>query len=260
MRVLIFETSELAVDRVVRAVVEQIERKPASILGLATGGTMEPVYDGLSAAYRSGSVSLAGVTSFNLDEYVGLSPEHSCSFAAFMREKLFDRTDMRSNRANLPVGNAVDPDAEAARYDALISELGPIDLQLLGIGANGHIGFNEPTSSLRSRTRVKTLTRATLEANKRFFADGETPPKYAITVGIQNILEAKSILLLATGSAKAKAVATMIEGPLGSYCPATALQMHADTTIVLDREAAAELTLTDYYSQVHPDGQDAPYG
>ncbi len=260
MRVLIFQTAEAAVARVVRQISDQLLRKPASVLGLATGGTMEPVYAELVASHSAGSVSFARATTFNLDEYVGLGPDHPCSFAAFMREKLFDRVDADQTRTHLPKGDAADPDAEAARYDGLIGELGPIDLQLLGIGVNGHIGFNEPTSSLRSRTRVKTLTSATREANKRFFAAGEATPKYAITVGIQNILDSASVMLLATGQSKAQAVAKMIEGPLGTYCPATALQLHPAATIVLDREAAADLKLTDYYLQVHPGGEDAPYG
>ncbi|MEO1249714.1 MAG: glucosamine-6-phosphate deaminase [Pseudomonadota bacterium] len=257
---LIFQTAQAAVDRVVLQIVDQLSAKPGSVLGLATGGTMEPVYESLVAAYAAGSVSFAQATTFNLDEYVGLGPNHPCSFSAFMNDRLFGRVDADRARTHLPKGDAADPDAEAARYDALIGRLGPIDLQLLGIGANGHIGFNEPTSSLRSRTRVKTLTSVTREANKRFFADGEATPKYAITVGIENIMECATVMLLATGQGKAQAVADTIEGPLGAFCPATALQMHPDTTIVLDREAAGALKFTDYYSQVHPDGQDAPYG
>lgn len=260
MRVLIFQTAEAAVGRIVRQIAGQLSRKPASVLGLATGGTMEPVYEALVASYAAGSFSFAQATTFNLDEYVGLGPEHPCSFAAFMKDKLFGQVDVDPTRVHLPIGDAADPDAEAARYDALIGQAGPIDLQLLGIGLNGHIGFNEPTSSLQSRTRVKTLTSATREANKRFFSDGEAMPKYAITVGIQNILECASVFLLATGQSKAEAVAKMVEGPLGAYCPATALQMHSAATIVLDREAASALKLTDYYFQVHPDGEDAPYG
>jgi len=258
VKVLIFDHPEQAVARVADQISAQMSALPHSVLGLATGGTMEPVYARLAQLFEKGDVSFARATSFNLDEYVGLAPDHPCSYHVYMNEHLFSATDFDPSRTHLPKGDATDPHEEARRYDAQIAEHGQIDLQLLGLGANGHIGFNEPTSSLGSRTRVKTLTASTLEANKRFFQDGETPPKYAITMGVQSVMDAKSVILLATGAGKAAAVAQMVEGPLGAYCPATVLQMHADATIVLDQAAASGLKLTDYYFQVHPNGKEEP--
>ena len=238
----------------------RVQDRSETVLGLATGGTMPPVYQRLAEAHRRGAVSLAGATCFNLDEYVGLAPDHPCSYRYFVTENLFGPTDFDPARTHLPDGMAADPVAESARNEALIQSEGPIDLQLLGLGGNGHIGFNEPTSSLGSRTRIKTLTAATRTANRRFFGPGETPPKYAITVGIKTILESRSILLLATIAAKAEAVAAMVEGPLGAHCPATALQLHPAVTVVLDQAAASKLALKDYYFEVHRDGQEARIG
>jgi glucosamine-6-phosphate deaminase len=176
-----------------------------------------------------------------------------------MRDVLFDHVDLASVRAHLPRGNAPDPASEAARYEAAIAAAGGIGLQLLGIGRNGHLAFNEPTSSLGSRTRVKTLTEATRRANATAFAGGEVP-RFAITVGIATILSARTCLLVATGASKAPAVARMIEGPLGADCPATALQLHPRATIVLDRAAAEGLRLAEYYEAVHPGGAEPPLG
>lgn len=217
---------------------------------------MEPVYAGLLDRTRAGQVSLDRMTSFNLDEYVGLSPEHPQSYHAFMQERLFAPLKLEPARTHLPRGDAPDPVAEAARYDAAITHAGGIDLQLLGIGRNGHIGFNEPSSSLASPTRVKTLTRATREANARFFGPDEAVPRFAITMGIATILRSRHAVLLATGAAKAEAVAAMAEGPLSARCPASALQMHPKVTVVLDTEAAAGLELRQYYETVHPQGQE----
>lgn len=258
MKVLIFKTAEDAVDRTAKQIIEQVRTKPESVLGLATGGTMPPVYDRMMQACQNRQVSFSRACSFNLDEYIGLSKDHPCSYHRFMDEALFGGSDFDKHRVHLPFGDAEDPDEEALRYDALITSTGPIDLQLLGLGQNGHIGFNEPTSSLGSRTRVKTLTQNTRNANMRFFSEGEQPPKLAITVGVQTILESLKIILLATGPDKAAAVAAMIEGPIGAFCPASALQMHRNTTVVLDTAAAAKLKLRSYYSLVHPDGQEIP--
>lgn len=229
-------------------------RKP--VLGLATGATMEPVYADLVARYQSGRISFARASSFNLDEYVGLSSDHPQSFRQTMNRLLFSHVDLDASHCFLPRGDAPDPEAEARRYDAAITAAGGIDVQLLGIGRNGHIGFNEPTSSLSGRTRVKTLTRSTRDANARFFENPADVPRYAITMGIANVMEADHCVLLATGSAKAAAVARMIEGPVGADCPATALQWHAKATVILDRAAAADLRMIDYYLDIHPDGEE----
>lgn len=257
MKVLIHKDADSAIDWVAGLIVARLARQPDAVLGLATGGTMEAVYARLIAAHREGRVSFAGARSFNLDEYVGLPPDHPMSYWSYMREHLFDHVDMPSGAARLPRGDAPDPEAEAAAYEQAIVDAGDIGLQLLGLGANGHIGFNEPTSSLASLTRIKTLTRQTREANARFFDDLAQVPRLAITMGIGTILRADEVLLLAHGAGKADAAAAMIEGPVSAACPASALQLHRKATVVLDRAAAAKLTLTDYYEEVHPSGRDA---
>jgi glucosamine-6-phosphate deaminase len=245
------------VARTAGIIADQLRQRPDSVLGLATGGTMEPVYADLVARHRAGDCSFARARSFNLDEYVGLAPAHPRSYHAYMQAQLFDHVDLPADRAHLPRGDAARPRAEAAAYEALIAAAGGIDLQLLGLGRNGHIGFNEPTSSLGSATRVKTLTQGTLDANRRFFDDAAAMPRYAITMGIATILRARRIVLLALGAEKAEAARDMIEGPVAAVCPASALQMHPATTVILDSAAAAGLRLRSYYEQVHPGGRDA---
>lgn len=254
MKVLVHDDAGLAIARAADLVIGAVNAKPAAVLGLATGATMQPLYQALVAACRAGRVSFSRAMTFNLDEYVGLAPDHPCSYHTAMRQALFDHVDIDLARTHLPRGNAADPVAESRRYEALIAACGGIDLQLLGIGGNGHIGFNEPTSSLGSRTRIKTLTAATRQANAAFFAPGERMPTTAITMGIRTILDARACVLLAVGPAKAAAVAAMIEGPLSASCPASALQLHPAATVLLDREAARDLRLTDYYLEVHPPG------
>ena len=255
MKVLILPDAEAATDRAAGLILEEVAKTPRAILGLATGGTMEPLYSRLVSAHRSGA-RFDAVTTFNLDEYVGLAPDHPQSYHSYMRRHLFAQLGIGHDQTHLPRGDADDPDAEAVRYDAAIQAAGGIDLQLLGLGRNGHIGFNEPTSSLASSTRIKTLTQSTRDANRRFFDEDEAVPKFAITMGIGTILNARRCLMLATGAAKADAVARMIEGPVSAACPASALQLHAQAVIVIDRAAAAQLSLIDYYEYVHPDGED----
>lgn len=254
MKVLICDDAERATERAADLVVAAVTARPETVLGLATGGTMMPLYARLVAAHAAGAVRFSKVTTFNLDEYIGLSPDHPCSYHAYMRAALFDHVDIDLARTHLPRGNSADPVTESQRYEALIAACGGIDLQLLGIGQNGHIGFNEPTSSLGSRTRIKTLTVSTRAANAGYFDTAEDIPAHAITMGIRTILEARHCLMLATGVAKAPAVAAMVEGPVSAACPASALQMHPAVTIVLDRGAAQDLKLVDYYHHVHPGG------
>ncbi len=253
MKILILADAAAAAVRAAEFIAAQVTAKPASVLGLATGGTMEAVYEKLIALHRAGRASFAGAQSFNLDEYVGLSGDHPCSYRRYMAEKLFDQIDIVPDAAHLPMGEAADAEAEAARYEAAIVAAGDIDLQLLGLGLNGHIGFNEPTSSLSSITRLKTLERSTREANSRYFPDGEEPPRLAITMGIGTIMRAREVLLVATGAAKARAVAQVVEGPVSARWPGSVLQMHRHATLVLDRAAASELELFDYYLDVHPE-------
>lgn len=219
----------------------RLDAFPASTLGLATGRTPRGVYAGLVAAFAAGRVSFAAATSFNLDEYVGLAAAHPASFASYMREQLFSKVDLGAARAHVPRGDAADPNAEARRYERAIEAAGGIDLLLLGIGGNGHIGFNEPGSDIASRTRVVELSAATREANARDFPAGETPPERAITMGIATILEAREIVLLATGAAKAEAVAAALAGPLTEACPASALRLHPRVTFICDAAAAGGL-------------------
>lgn len=259
MKVLIHETAEAAVARTADILAATLAADPAVVLGLATGETMRPVYARLVALHAEARVDFGRATTFNLDEYVGVAPDHPASFHAFMHEALFDRVNLDPARCHLPRGDAPDPGAEATRYEAAIAAAGGIDLQLLGIGRNGHLAFNEPTSSFASRTRIKTLTEATRTANAPAFAP-DPVPRHAITMGIATILDARACLLLATGESKAAAVARMIEGPLGADCPASALQMHRSVTVVLDAAAAARLALREYYETVHPGGEEAVVG
>ncbi len=258
MKVLIHPTPGAAADCVAELMAARLRGAPQTVLGLATGGTMEAVYARLIGLHRAGACSFAAAQSFNLDEYVGLPPDHPCSYWHYMREHLFRHVDLDPARAHLPRGDTPDPEAEAARYEAAIVAAGDIGLQLLGLGANGHIGFNEPTSSLSSLTRIKTLTRSTREANARFFRRAEEVPRLAITMGIGTILRAQEVVLLAYGPGKAAAAAAMIEGPLSAACPASALQWHRKVTVVLDEAAASRLTLRDYLECVHPGGLDQP--
>lgn len=254
MKILIRPDAEAAAECAAGLIAEGLARDPATVLGLATGGTMEDVYRRLIRRHREGACRFAEATSFNLDEYVGLAPEHPCSYWRYMREHLFDHVDMAEARAHLPRGDAADPQAEAARYEGAIVAAGDIGLQLLGLGPNGHIGFNEPSSSLSSLTRVKTLARSTREANARFFERAEDVPRLAITMGIGTILRAREVVLVAIGLGKAEAAARMIEGPVSAACPASVLQFHRECTVVLDRAAADGLALRDYYEDIHPVG------
>lgn len=233
-----------------------IRVNPRAVLGLATGGTMEPVYAQLIARASEAGVSFAGLHTFNLDEYIGLAGDHAQSYRTTMERLLFDHVDISRARTHLPRGDAADPSAEARDYEAQIEAAGGIDLQLLGIGANGHVGFNEPSSSLASRTRIKRLARSTIKANARFFAAGEQVPTHAITMGIGTIMKARKLLMLATGSGKAEAVAAALEGPVTASCPASILQFHPEATVILDRDAAAGLKWRDFYEDIHPGGQE----
>jgi len=227
---------------------ELLQRKPDARLGLATGRTPQALYAELIRRSKLGHLSFARAETFNLDEYVGFGPEHAQSFHRAMRDSLFGQVDIDPVNTHLPRGDAADPLAEAGAYEALVKSRGGIDLQILGIGRNGHIGFNEPGSSFGSRTRVKTLSRVTRSDNQ--LGPPDEGPTMAITMGIGTILDAGALLMLATGSAKAAAVAAAVEGPLAARCPASAIQLHPDATVVLDPEAAANLRLTDYYELV----------
>ena len=251
MLVVLEKDSDELARQAARMIASAVRAKPKITLGLATGGTMVGIYKELVRLHQQESLDFSQVTTFNLDEYLGLPSAHPQSFNYFMREQFFDHVNISAKNIHIPDGTiSKDYDGYAAGYEEAIRKAGGIDLQLLGIGRNGHIGFNEPTSSIGSRTRLKVLTHETIEDNRKFFAPGENIPRCAITMGIGTILEARKILLLATGTSKAMAVAKSIEGPIASAVSASALQLHPDVTFLVDEGAASQLTQRDYYRQV----------
>lgn len=228
-------------DRAAELVTAQIRRKPDSVIGFATGGTPLGLYERLIDNHRERGLDFSKITTFNLDEYVGLAPNHPQSYHHFMWENFFRHINVNPSRVYVPHGMAEDVERFCAWYEEQIEEAGGIDLQILGIGANGHLAFNEPGSSLGSRTRIKTLTAKTVRDNARFFEDGEDVPHQAITMGIGTIMDATMLLLLASGERKAEAVRNALEGPVTGMCPATVVQMHRFAHILLDEPAASKL-------------------
>lgn len=251
MEVIIQPTPEAAAQTAALIGANLIRKKPNAVLGLATGSTPLGLYREWIAMHKTEGLDFSGITTFNLDEYVGLPPEHPASYHHFMRANFFDAVNLNADRIHVPDGMAADIPAFCTSYEAAIRAAGGIDLQVLGLGRDGHIGFNEPSSSLSSRTRLKTLTPDTLAANRRFFSGGETVPHHVITMGVGTIMEARTCLLLAFGEAKAKAVAVMIEGPITAMVPASILQMHPQVIAIIDEPAASLLERADYYRHVY---------
>jgi glucosamine-6-phosphate deaminase len=248
MEIIIQPNADAAASLVVKMVEQTVRQKPNATLGLATGRTMEVVYDKLADKHASEGLDFSGCSTFNLDEYIGLPAEDVNSYRYYMNERLFKQINIDLGNTYLPNGVADDIDAECEVYEQRIAELGGIDFQLLGIGSTGHIGFNEPLSALRSRTRAKALTPETREQNAPMFDnDLNVVPKRAITMGVGTILDSYRCVLLATGKAKAFIVAQATEGPVTSMISASALQLHPRCTIVLDEDAATELINTEYY-------------
>lgn len=254
MEVIIVDSSEQVAQIGAQFVVELVRRKRNAVLGLATGFTPITTYQKLIKAYRDNEVSFADVRTFNLDEYLGVGVNDTHSFRRFMNEQFFAHIDIVPDNTHLPDGLCANPRAEGRRFEALIKNCGGIDLQILGIGRNGHIGFNEPSSSLASRTRIKTLTPQTRIDN--FGEQYQHAPLHAITMGIGTILDARHVLLLAHGETKARAIANAVEGPISSMCPASALQQHARVTIVADEAAAQLLEQREYYRWAHLQNQE----
>ena len=219
---------------------ETVLRKPDAVLGLATGASPVLTYRELIRRYEAGRLSFARVTTFNLDEYCDLPRDDKNSYYSFMQENLFSKVDIDPARIHIEDGNAADFEAEANAYDAKIEAAGYIDLQLLGIGTNGHIGFNEPADAFTEGTFRIKLTESTIKANSRYFTDSRMP-EYALTMGVGTIMKAKKILLIATGNAKAEAVYNTVKGPVTPRCPASVLQTHPDAVLMLDEAAAALL-------------------
>jgi glucosamine-6-phosphate deaminase len=228
-------------------VIDHAVRSGATTLGLATGSSPLSVYRELIRRHREDGLTFAGVQAFLLDEYVGLPPGHPQSYAHVIRTEFTDHIDIDSARVHSPDGIAEDIFTAAEQYDASIADAGPVDVQLLGIGANGHIGFNEPGSSLGSRTRVTTLTEQTRQDNARFFSKIDQVPRHVITQGLGTISSARHLVLIATGSRKSAAVAAAVEGPVTASCPASALQLHPHVTVVVDETAAAQLRNAELY-------------
>jgi len=241
MKVIICETRDEMSRKGAEIFAERIKAKADLVIGLATGSTPEGLYAELAKKNAAGEIDFSKVRSFNLDEYLGIAPDHDQSYRFFMNQKLFDNINIDKANTRVLDGLAADPAAECAKFEDEIKAAGGVDLQLLGIGSNGHIAFNEPGSPKDSRTRVVDLTESTIKDNSRFFASADEVPKQALSMGNGAILEAKEIVMLANGANKAKAVAAALEGPESEDCPASLLQAHDNVTVVLDTEAAAEL-------------------
>ncbi len=250
MRVLIEEDYDAMSRKAAEFVAEIVRRKPNCVLGLATGSTPIGLYKELSRLNRDEGLDFSGVVTFNLDEYYGLPPDHEQSYRYFMEEQLFQHLNPRPRQTHVPDGLAEDPEAYCEQYEQMIRDAGGIDLQVLGIGGDGHIAFNEPSSSLGSRTRLKTLTEETVQDNSRFFGSMDEVPRFALTMGVGTILEAQQCLILASGVNKAKVVHLALEGPLTAEVTASALQLHRDTIAVFDEDAACELERREYYKHV----------
>lgn len=252
MEIIIKENGQAASKAAARVVARLVREKPNAVLGLATGSTPLMLYRELIRMHREEGLDFSKITTFNLDEYVGIEKEHPQSYHSFMWENLFSHINIQPDRVHIPDGMAEDIPRSCEVYEAAIAAGGGIDLQVLGIGSDGHIGFNEPTSSFGSRTRIKTLTKQTVQDNARFFGGDESKvPRHCITMGIGTIMDAHMNLMLAFGKGKAKTIAATVEGPVTSIVPASILQHHPAVKVFIDEAAAAHLKLADYYRWVY---------
>ena len=251
MEVIIQSSSQEASALGARLVARLVRRKPSAVLGLATGSTPLPLYRDLIRLHREEKLDFGAVTSFNLDEYLGLPPAHPASYHHFMRENLFRHLNIPEENTHIPDGLTTDVPAFCQAYEEAIRMAGGLDLQILGIGGDGHIGFNEPGSSLVSRTRIKSLTPRTRQDNARYFSTEDEIPRHVITMGVGTIMESQEIVLLAFGEGKAEAVAAAVEGPITASVPASILQLHERATILLDEAAAGDLRRSAYYRWIY---------
>ena len=242
MRVIVVRSKEEMGKRACAVVLDAMQGHAAPVLGLATGSTPIPLYDELAKACKARKADFSTAMTFNLDEYVGLPPNHAQSYRRFMNKHLFDSININKANTHVPDGLAKDPAHFCAIYERMIDDVGGVHCQVLGIGSNGHIGFNEPGSSLASRTRVVKLTENTINDNSRFFAKKKDVPTRAITMGIGTILEADKVIVLACGANKIDAVTKALEGPITCMVPASALQLHADVTYIITSDSAEGLT------------------
>ena len=234
----VYKTAQEACEAAAMIFAAQILRKSDSVLGLATGSTPIPCYEKLAQWYEQGMIDFSKIVTFNLDEYVGIDYKNPLSYHAFMDENLFSKVNVNKDNVHLPSG---DTDEDGKAYDAAIKAAGGVDIQLLGIGRNGHIGFNEPAADFGYATSIVNLTDSTIDANKRFFATRDEVPKQAITLGVGGIMNAKKVILLAFGKGKAAAVKALVKGDIDPQCQASILQLHKDTILLLDKDAASEL-------------------
>ena len=241
MQVHVFENAAQVGQAAATLIAAQVLSKPDSVLGLATGSTPIPTYQELSRLCKAGVVDFSRVRSFNLDEYCNLPVDHEQSYHSFMKENLFDHINIDINNTRVPDGNAADPAKEAADYDAAIANAGGIDVQILGIGRNGHIGFNEPGDAFVYGCHIVNLTQSTIEANRRFFESEADVPRQAISLGVGSIINARKILLLATGADKAQAIRDSIYGDINPQTQASILRTHSDVIFLLDKDAASLL-------------------
>jgi glucosamine-6-phosphate deaminase len=251
MEVVIQPDSQKASLIAARIIAQLIREKPHAVLGFATGNTPLQLYKNLVRIHREEGLDFVGVTAFNLDEYVGIPPAHPSSFHSYMWAHLFSQINIAKERIHIPDGLSPDVLATCRKYEEAIKSAGGIDIQVLGIGTNGHLGFNEPTSSLGSRTRIKTLTDQSRLDAAAAFGGQENVPSHVITMGLGTILDSRMCLLLAFGKKKARAVAMTVEGPLTASVPGSVLQLHPRAVIIVDKDAAAELKMADYYAWVY---------
>jgi glucosamine-6-phosphate deaminase len=255
VQISVFEDEGALARELARRITDAVRENPAIVLGLPTGRTPIKLYDELARG-TAGRVSWARVTTFNLDEFVGIPASHPSSYRQFMEQHLFRHVDASAEHLNFLDGTAADLDAECRRYEGAIETAGGIDLQILGIGTDGHIGFNEPGSSFASQTRVKTLTEQTRRDNARFFDSVEDVPMHCITQGLGTILRARHLVLLAFGEGKAAAVEGAVEGAVTASLPGSAVQLHPRATIVVDEAAASRLARADYYRYAYDNKPD----
>jgi glucosamine-6-phosphate deaminase len=260
METVILPTDREVGEMAARIVADVVRRKPTAVIGLATGSSPLGIYASLQAQVSRGELDFSRVRAFALDEYVGLAVSHCESYHSVIDRTVTRPLGMDPALVHVPDGTAPDLAAACRHYEHMITDAGGVDVQILGIGANGHIGFNEPTSSLASRTRIKTLTPQTREDNARFFGSLDEVPTHCLTQGLGTIMRARQVVLVAQGAAKAAAIAAAVEGPASAMCPASVLQFHEHATIVADQDAAAALQLVSYYTYTYankPDWQRA---
>ena len=251
MEVVIVADAEAA-SAIAAGIVERLlGTKPACVIGVATGSSPVITYRRLVEAFCAGRITFAGAHAVLLDEYVGLPADHPQRYRRFVHEQLVEHVDLPVEHVHAPDVDTQDLAEAGRRYEALLTELGGVDVQLLGIGSDGHVGFNEPGSSLRSRTRIKTLTAATRADNARFFANLDAVPRHVMTQGLATIGDARHLVLIACGVGKAPPIAAAVEGPLTASCPASILQLHPHVTVVIDEAAASGLTHAAYYRETH---------